>query len=93
MMALRQLMHSKVVERKCVILDLVVREYKGRRTMGNFSNERKVNVACTRAKDFFFVVRRLDMLAPDEIKEGERQEYTIELLQRLKNRGAFKTFQ
>ena len=43
-------------EATCVILDLVVTRYYGENTMGHAGNEKKANVAFTRARDFLFVV-------------------------------------
>ena len=74
-------------ERKCVILDFVVTEYLKNAKMGNVSNERKMNVGCTRARDFFFVVAKADILNSENIPYG-RLEYGLELLQRLKDRDA-----
>ena len=74
-------------ERKCVILDFVVTYYSQHVKMGNVSNERKMNVACTRARDFFFVVARADILNSYNIPGG-RLEYGLELLKRLKDRRA-----
>ncbi|ERF72040.1 hypothetical protein EPUS_04958 [Endocarpon pusillum Z07020] len=43
-------------EATCIILDLVVTRYYGENTMGHAGNEKKANVAFTRARDFLFVV-------------------------------------
>ena len=74
-------------ERKCVILDFVVTEYLKNAKMGNVSNERKMNVGCTRARDFFFVVAKADILNSENIPMGSL-EYGLELLKRLKYRKA-----
>ncbi len=74
-------------ERKCVILDFVVTYYSQHVKMGNVSNEGKVNVACTRARDFFFVVARADILRSRNIPDG-RLEYGLELLKRDRSEDA-----
>jgi AAA domain len=43
-------------EATCVILDLVVSKHYGEGTLGHAGNEKKANVAFTRARDFLFVI-------------------------------------
>ena len=77
-------------ERKCVILDLVVTSYTGATSLGNVGDERRMNVACTRARDLFFVVGTMRLLETRERFTG-RMEYVMALLQRFRERKAIKT--
>ena len=80
-------------ERRCAILDLVTTTYAGPGSMGHVSNERKMNVACSRAQNFFFVVANLNILqAADLTDEEGRMEYALDLLTRLRRRKAYKNF-
>ena len=77
-------------ERKCVLLDLVVTSYTGATSLGNVSDERRMNVACTRARDFFFVIGTMGLLESREHFTG-RLEYVMALLKRFRERNAVKT--
>ena len=80
-------------ERRCAILDLVTTNYAGPGSMRHVSNERKMNVACSRAQDFFFVVANLNILqAADLTDEEGRMEYALDLLTRLQRRKAYRNF-
>ena len=77
-------------ERKCVILDLVLTELTGPLRFSNVADEKRMNVACSRATDYFYVIGTLKML--DSVLQSRRMVYILELLQRLKERNAHLTF-
>ena len=51
-----------------------------------------MNVACTRAMDFFFVVGDLRMLESPLLNKTGWNPYAIELMKRLSDKGAYETF-
>lgn len=57
--------------------------------MNSAGDERRINVACTRARDLFFVVGRLDMLNSPAISQIERKPYLLELLSTLRDRQSY----
>lgn len=57
-------------EATCVILDLVVTQYYGEDSLGHAGDEKKANVAFTRARDFLFVVGDSTIL---DFQDGEQE--------------------
>lgn len=78
-------------EATCIILDLVVTKYFGENSLGHAGNEKKANVAFTRARDFLFVVGDTTILDTTLLgkKEG-RPEFIFESMNDLLGRKAVK---
>lgn len=78
-------------EEKCVILDLVVTKYFGENTLGHAGDEKKANVAFTRARDFLFIVGNSTILNSRFLREkGGRVEFILESMMGLLARNAVK---
>ncbi|KAF7506065.1 hypothetical protein GJ744_012312 [Endocarpon pusillum] len=78
-------------EATCIILDLVVTEYRGREFLGHAGDEKKVNVAFTftRARDFLFVVGNSTILdAEYQDEKGGWLPFIFESMEGLLGRKA-----
>ena len=81
-------------EAKYVVLDLVATSYQGAGSMGHAGNELKANTAYTRASECLFVVGSLEMLSSSQVARRQgREEFVMESLRGLRERGAWKSFE
>lgn len=80
-------------EATCIIMDLVVAKYFGQGTLGHAGDEKKTNVAFTRARDFLFVVGDSTILDSPFLEDRDEQvEFIFESLSGLVGRNAMKEF-
>jgi hypothetical protein len=79
-------------EADIIILDTTVCSYNGHGTLGHVGDERKFNVALTRAKECLFVIGNLKILDSHIIAEQERVECVVDLLQTVQRQRSYKKF-